>query len=128
MADKLLTSGELLKKVKVGLGINGDYHNDTLNLYIDEVKSFLISAGVKKNVVQTSAAVGVICRGVADLWNYGAGNAQLSDYFKQRVTQLSLCEPNDTTAKSSVLLTDHVTGDTHELYVSDGKLKMEVNN
>lgn len=92
MANEVLTNEALLKKVKQGLGITGDYQDDTLNLYIDDVKSFLIFAGVDENTVQTSVAVGVICRGVADLWNYGAGNAQLSEYFKQRVSQLVLSE------------------------------------
>lgn len=90
MANELLTDEVLLTKVKSGLGINGDYQNDTLKLYIDEVKSFLAFAGVDENIINSSVAVGVICRGVADLWNYGAGNAQLSDYFKQRVTQMIL--------------------------------------
>lgn len=81
---------DILNSVKTALGINGDYHNDTLNIYIDEVKSFMYFAGIDEDVVSGTIARGVICRGVADLWNYGAGNAQFSEYFKQRVTQLAL--------------------------------------
>ena len=90
MTNEFLTDEVLLTKVKSGLGISGDYQNDTLKLYIDEVKSYLAFAGVNENIINSSIAVGVICRGVADLWNYGAGNAQLSDYFKHRITQLIL--------------------------------------
>lgn len=90
MAIETLTNENLLEKVKTGLGVTGDYHNDALNLYIDEVKSFMLMAGVDTNIVNSSVAVGLICRGVSDLWNYGGGNAQLSEYFRQRVTQLVL--------------------------------------
>ena len=85
-----IPAADILKSVKDALGINGDYHNDTLNIYIDEVKSFMYFTGIDEEVVNGTIARGVICRGVADLWNYGAGNAQFSEYFKQRVTQLAL--------------------------------------
>lgn len=94
MANNALTNEEILKKVKSALGVTGDYLNETLTIYIDEVKSFLSFAGVSESTINSGVSVGVICRGVADLWNYGAGNAQLSDYFKQRVTQLALSETN----------------------------------
>ena len=79
---------ELLEKVKVSLGITGNYQNDTLQLYIDEVKEYLRSAGVAENVLRSTTSVGIIIRGVADLWNYGTGNTQLSEYFYQRAKQL----------------------------------------
>ena len=80
----------ILESVKTGLGITGDYQDGALNLYIDEIKSFLTDAGVKTETVDSPAAVGVITRGVADLWNYGAGEGQLSEYFIQRAIQLKL--------------------------------------
>lgn len=83
-----MTDAELLKKVKAGLGISGTYQDDTLKIYIDEVKEFMRDAGVLPTVIDGSVSVGVIIRGVSDLWNYGAGNAELSPYFIQRVTQL----------------------------------------
>lgn len=92
MANELLTNEKLLLKIKQGLGVTGNYQDDTLTLYIDEVKSFMLFAGINENIINSSVAVGVICRGVADLWNYGSGNAQLSEYFKQRVVQLALSE------------------------------------
>lgn len=78
----------LLTKIKNGLGITGTFQDETLNVYIDEVKAFMKSAGVSQNVIESDAAVGCIMRGVADLWNYGAGNATLSDYFRMRLIQL----------------------------------------
>lgn len=38
--------------------------------------------------MQSSKAVGILTRGVSDLWNYGAGNSTLSPYFKERTVQL----------------------------------------
>ncbi|MGA4517413.1 carcinine hydrolase/isopenicillin-N N-acyltransferase family protein [Solibacillus silvestris] len=83
-----MTDAELLAKVKNGIGITGTFQDATLQIYIDEVKAFMKSAGVKEEVIESDASVGCIMRGVADLWNYGAGNARLSDYFKMRLIQL----------------------------------------
>ncbi len=91
----MIGADELLTKVKNGLGITGTYQDETLKVYIDEVKSYLSDAGVKTAVINSSASIGVIIRGVADLWNYGVGNAKLSDYFYQRATQLVYAEVTD---------------------------------
>lgn len=89
-----LTNEELLSKVKKALGITGTYQDETLLIYIDEVKDFMLCAGVKKEIVEDSVAVGAICRGVSDLWNYGSGNTELSQYFMQRVSQLAFSTVN----------------------------------
>lgn len=83
-----MTDADLLAKVKKGLGITGTFQDDTLNVYIDEVKAFMLGAGVPQAVVTSEASVGCIMRGVADLWNYGSGNATLSEYFRMRLLQL----------------------------------------
>lgn len=83
-----INENELLEKVKIALGITGEYQDPTLQIYINEVKEFLLDAGVDPKIVDSNLAIGVISRGVSDLWNYGAGNAQLSTYFMQRVSQL----------------------------------------
>ena len=75
-----------LTDVKNALGITGDYQNDTLQIYFDEVVSFLIDAGVSESNITS----GIVARGVADLWNYGSADGKLSPYFMQRATQLSL--------------------------------------
>lgn len=76
---------ELLIKTKAALGIEGDYQDDTLTEYIKEIVGFLMDAGVKENYITS----GIVARGVSDLWNYGAGDGKLSEYFLQRAAQLS---------------------------------------
>ena len=78
----------LLSKVKIALLIEGDYHIDMLKLYIDEVLNYMRSAGVPDDVLQSERIIGAVARGVTDLWNFGAGNGKLSEYFYQRVIQL----------------------------------------
>lgn len=75
----------MLLAVKNALGITGDYQDATLSVYIDEVLAFLRDAGVAEDKI----TYGLVARGVSDLWNYGAGQGKLSEYFMQRATQLS---------------------------------------
>lgn len=77
-----------LDRVKNDLGITGTYHDRTIQGYIDEVKQFLIDGGAELEVVNDEKTFGLISRGVADLWNYGAGGASLSPYFLQRAIQV----------------------------------------
>jgi hypothetical protein len=74
-----------LQNVKNALQITGDYMDATLSIYIDEAEEYMIGAGVAAEDITP----GVLARGVADLWNYGAGEGKLSEYFKQRVAQLA---------------------------------------
>lgn len=87
-----MTDAALLTKIKDGLGITGAYQDATLTVYVDDVKAFMKSAGVSDAVISSDAAVGCIMRGVADLWNYGSGNATLSEYFRMRVIQLKMAK------------------------------------
>lgn len=80
-----MTDAEMLSKVKAALGVEGTYQDDTISEYISEVVAFLNDAGVTAENI----TAGVVARGVSDLWNYGAGNGRLSDYFMQRAAQLS---------------------------------------
>lgn len=79
----------LLESVKTCLGITGNFHDNLLSLYIQEVQLFMVDAGVSLDIVNSQDALGCITRGVADLWNNGAGQADLSQYFKFRVIQLA---------------------------------------
>lgn len=83
-----ITDAGLLEKVKGSLNVSGAHFDTTLQLYIDEVKAYLTSAGVRVDVLSSTLAVGCISRGVADLWNYGNGDTKLSEYFYQRAEQL----------------------------------------
>lgn len=75
-----------LNDVKSALGITGDYQNDTMQIYFDEVIDYLMNAGVNESDITK----GIVARGVSDLWNYGAGEGRLSEYFYQRAKQLAL--------------------------------------
>ena len=97
-----MKDAELLEKVKQGLGIVGNHLDVTLSVYIEDVKSFLLSAGVSQEVVNSSASVGCILRGVADLWNYGSGSVGFSEYFKMRATQLAMLPATETEADADV--------------------------
>lgn len=83
MADAAILAG-----VKNALGVTGTYMDATISIYIDEVTDYMTNAGV--NTALISASVGVIARGVNDLWNNNAGNGKLSPYFYDRVSQLVL--------------------------------------
>lgn len=85
MAD----SFDMLASVKTALGIAGDYLDNTIQLYVDEVNEYLAAAGVPSTAIGTRATVGVVTRGVADIWNYGGGGGALSSYFYERVIQLA---------------------------------------
>lgn len=75
-----------LNDVKKALGITGDYQNDTLEIYFNEVIDYLVDAGVN----EANITKGIVARGVSDLWNYGVGEGKLSEYFYQRAKQLAL--------------------------------------
>lgn len=74
-----------LEEVKNAIGITGSYQDATLTSYFNETMEFLKDAGVK----EANMTVGIVARGVLDLWNYGAGDGKLSEYFMQRAAQLS---------------------------------------
>ena len=90
-----ITEEELLKKVKSLIGA-GSYDDDPIELLIEDVKYELLDAGVHEVAVNSRVAIGVIARGVDDLWSLGSGTVNLSPYFRQRVTQLALCYPKGT--------------------------------
>lgn len=78
----------MLEQVKLALGITGNFLDATIQIYIDEVVGYLLNAGVAESVIDQS--VGIVVKGVSDLWNNGSGNSKLSPYFMQRATQLAL--------------------------------------
>ena len=87
-----MTKQELLEKVKIGLGNVPSHLDETINLYIEEVIAYMLSAGVSETLLNedniNEKCTGAIIRGVSDLWNYGNGDTKLSEYFYQRVDQL----------------------------------------
>ena len=86
----MISDEVLVSEIKKRLGITGDYHDALLLGYANDVKEYMHSAGVPGDVVDGEASVGVISRGVADLWNLGAGEGHFSGLFYQRVIQMAL--------------------------------------
>ena len=88
----------LLTEIKTRLSVTGTYHDGLLSALANDVKEYITSAGAD---AESAAAVGVIARGVADLWNFGAGDGKFSDVFYQRVSQLAIekevIPPNEVT-------------------------------
>lgn len=80
-----MSDAELLQKVKSALPVTGNFHDDLLTIYINEVQNFLRDGGVNNITLASPAALGVIVRGVSDMW---LGNGELSPYFMQRAAQL----------------------------------------
>lgn len=87
-----LTTAERLAKVKYALygNADGNYNDEQLQLFIDEVIDELICAGVKKEVANSAAAVGCIAIGVNDIWNFTSGGVKHSEFFNRRLVQLKL--------------------------------------
>lgn len=84
MADAAILAG-----VKAALGVTSDFMDTTISIYIDDVTDYMSGAGVPDSVI--AASVGVIARGVNDLWTASSGDAKYSPYFYDRVSQLALC-------------------------------------
>lgn len=83
MADAAILTG-----VKAALGVTSDFMDTTISVYIDDVTDYMSGAGVPDSVI--AASVGVIARGVNDLWTASSGDAKYSPYFYDRVSQLVL--------------------------------------
>lgn len=80
---------DMLTTVKNALNITGTYQDTALQTYIDEINEYMSAAGVAESLINTKVTAGTVTRGVADLWNYGAGQGKLSPYFYERVIQLA---------------------------------------
>lgn len=83
---------DMLTAVKTNLGITGTYQDAVISGHISDVEAYMIGAGVNLTLIDSAASVGIVSRGVADLWNYGAGEGKLSEYFYQRLIQLAYTE------------------------------------
>lgn len=83
-----MADAALLEAVKSALGITGNFTDNTISVYIDDVVDYMLGAGVSQSVIMRSA--GVVARGVSDLWDNDGGNVKYSPYFHERVSQLAL--------------------------------------
>lgn len=78
----------MLEEIKARLSITGEALDATIQGLIDDVIAFCLSAGVSSATLESPKALGLIARGVADLWQYGAGEGKFSQAFMMRLTQL----------------------------------------
>ena len=87
-----LTAAERLEEIKIRLYGDGTptYNDKQLRGFIDDVIGELIDGGVKKEVAESTAAIGCIATGITDIWNYTPGGVKHSEYFNRRMVQLSL--------------------------------------
>lgn len=90
-----ITDDDLLKRIKTDGHHTGEYNDGYLREKMEEIKLYLLSAGVREDVLGSTLAVGCISRGVADLIGTENGEAKLSEYFYQRAEQLRGIEVAD---------------------------------
>ncbi|MEE0265925.1 MAG: collagen-like protein [Acutalibacteraceae bacterium] len=84
-----MTVQEMSIKIAELLQYTGDNPLLTvLPAYITQAQFVIKNAGVKDTVAESEKAVGAICRGVLDLWNFSAGDGKFSQSFFQMVEQL----------------------------------------
>lgn len=86
----MLTNEQQLTQIKAALGIGNGIPDATLNVWLSDVKDYMLNAGVPNSVINAPTTIGTLTRGVADSWNYGAGNTGYSTLFKERVAQLAI--------------------------------------
>ena len=75
-----MAAEKFLEPVKNALGITGDYQDETIWGYIQEVVDYLEDAGVQAACITP----GIVARGVSDLWNYASGDARFSVRSEER--------------------------------------------
>ena len=85
---KSIPEQELLEMIKHDNQLFGTQHDMTLTIKIETIKGYLRSAGVSEAVIGSTLAVGVISRGVMDIWNYGNGDTKLSPFYYELADQL----------------------------------------
>ena len=81
---------EILSKVKKALGMNGEYQDELLEIYIASTMDFMKNAGISEIAIRDKKSVAVITRGVIDLWSFLGGKGQFSALFKEMVEQLRM--------------------------------------
>lgn len=104
-----MTAEELLSEIKTRLSVTGNFHDGLLSALASDVKDYLTSAGVD---AESSKAVGVIARGVADLWNFGSGDGKFSAIFYQRISQMAIEKEVVTNEQEGISSDDSTEGDT----------------
>lgn len=83
-----MTDDEILQEVKKRLAITDTYHDDLLASFIQDTKDYLKSVGITDEILTDKKALGILARGVVDLWNNKPSDGEFSKVFYQRAIQL----------------------------------------
>ena len=83
-----MTDDELLQEIKTRLSITDEYHDKMLLSFIQDTKDYLISVGITSEILEDKKALGILARGVVDLWNNQPSEGEFSKMFTQRAIQL----------------------------------------
>ena len=85
----MTVSAEMLAGVKRRLSESGDFSeiDAVLTDYISDVCDYMLGAGVSETVI--ASHVGVVARGVDDMFVNNAGSTDFSPMFRNLVTQLA---------------------------------------
>lgn len=76
---------------EVILAIGASLHQKSiLKIYVNDVIDFMVDAGIKKEIAVSESCIGLVARGLLDVWNYGSGDTKLSPYFKEKVVQKAI--------------------------------------
>lgn len=83
-----MTDDEILQEVKIRLAITDTYHDKLLSSFIQDTKDYLTSVGITDEILTDKKALGILARGVVDLWNNKPSDGEFSKVFYQRAIQL----------------------------------------
>lgn len=83
-----MTDNEILQEVKIRLAITDTYHDKLLSSFIQDTKDYLTSVGITDEILTDKKALGILARGVVDLWNNKPSDGEFSKVFYQRAIQL----------------------------------------
>lgn len=86
MDEEIQETDPLIEEIKTRLAITGNHHDSLLLAYANDTKEYLLSAGVSLEVLESEKSIGIIARGVSDMWN---GEGKFSEMFYQRAIQLT---------------------------------------
>lgn len=83
-----MTDDELLEQVKLRLSITDEFHDEMLKCFIEDTKDYLRAVGITDELLSDKKSLGIIARGVVDLWNNKPSDGSFSSVFYQRAIQL----------------------------------------
>lgn len=83
-----MTDDEILQEVKTRLTITDTFHDEMLKAFIGDTKDYLRAVGITDEILSDKKSLGILTRGVVDLWNNSPSDGSFSSIFIQRAIQL----------------------------------------